>query len=295
MPQSSENFYSNLRTFGGISLEYSALTEVDFTAAAGAAYSPPENGNFRRINVSRCLQLLSDTTGVIETFQTSAAEVRLPANTITETTNDAGNGRIFFFKNSGTSTVVIKDYLGNTLWIAKRSAIIIIVGNDNNNWDFYFTAKNIDYVNTGSGLVSENVQDAIDELSATAAVSASPGFTWGKSGSAGPGEYLYNDQVESNKSGRLVPLNNAIVTKFFVNNTKNTGTRKLQLVRRRPAQTGTWTVIASITLASGQYANAFDVSASVLLNDELAVRVASGSNDFENAIVGIIINGTVGI
>lgn len=159
----SKDFFELGRFYGGLSLEYSAITETDFTASAGAAYSPPERGNFRRINVSRSIQLLQDATGVVETFQTSAAEIRLPANTITDATNDAGNGRLFFFKNSGTAPITIKDYLGTTIWTVKQSGIVIIVGNDNNNWDFYFTAKNIDFDNTTNSFTATNVQTALEE------------------------------------------------------------------------------------------------------------------------------------
>jgi hypothetical protein len=164
MAQSSENIYSSLRTFGGLALCYSALTEVDFTATAGIAYAPPESGNFRRINITRTLQLLSDATGVIETFQTSAADIRLPANTLTESTNDAGDGRLFFLKNSGTGSITVKDYLGNVLWQVREFGVVIVVGNDNNNWDFYFTAKNIDFNNLTNGFLSNNVQGAIEEV-----------------------------------------------------------------------------------------------------------------------------------
>ena len=119
-------------------------------------------------------------------------------------------------------------------------------------------------------------------------VSASPGFTWGKGGSAGPGEYLYNDNVESNKSGRLVPFNGNVVY-FFVNNQQNSGPRTLELRRRRPCQTGSWVTISSITLPAGDFCGAFPIVATVLLEDELSVRVATTSNDFENPIVGVII------
>lgn len=164
MVQNSENIYSNLRVFGGMSLEYSALTEVDFTATTGLAYSPPESGNFRRINVSRCLQFLSDITGVVETFQTSAAEIRLPANTLTDVTNDAGNGRLIFLKNSGTGAITVKDYLGNSLWTVLQNGITIVVGNDNNNWDFYFKALNIPHDNITSMETSSNVQTGLEYL-----------------------------------------------------------------------------------------------------------------------------------
>jgi hypothetical protein len=160
----AKEFYELIRGFGGLSLEYSALTEADFTATAGSAYVPPERGDFRRINVTRTLQLLMDAPGVIETFQTSAAELRLPANTITKETNDAGNGRLFFLKNSGTGNIVIKDYLGTTLWTVLQYGIVMVVGNDNNNWDFYFKAQNIPHDVIVSMETSTNVQTGLEYL-----------------------------------------------------------------------------------------------------------------------------------
>lgn len=160
----AKEFYENLATYGGISLQYTALTEVDFVAVAGAAYVPPERGNTRRINVARTIQFLSDATGVIETFQTTSAEIRLPANTLTDSTNDAGNGRLFFLKNSGTGSILIKNYLGNLLWTIKQFGIVLVVGNDNENWDFYFKAQNIPH-DTISGMeTSDNVQSGLDYL-----------------------------------------------------------------------------------------------------------------------------------
>lgn len=137
----------------------------------------------------------------------------------------------------------------------------------------------------------ENVQEVIEELCAKLAGSASFGPTWGKGGTAGPGEYLYNEEVESNKSGRFVPFNGTIV-KFYVNNRKNIGARTLQLMKRTPCQTGTWTQIGSdFTLSAGTYCNTFTANISVSSGDELAVRVKTGSNDFEDPIVGIIVKG----
>ena len=94
----AKEFYQLIRSFGGLSLEYTSMDESDFSDIAGAAYIPPERGEFRRIDVSRSIQLLQDCPGVLETFQTSLASVYLPANTFSEDTNDAGNGRLFFLK-----------------------------------------------------------------------------------------------------------------------------------------------------------------------------------------------------
>lgn len=140
----------------------------------------------------------------------------------------------------------------------------------------------------------ENVQEVLEDLCDTIATSASPGFTWGKGGSAGPGEYLYNEDVESNKAGRLVPFDGQ-VTEFFVNNEATSGTRTLQLRRRRPCQTGSWTTVAEIDLdpgdPCGSFTNADFGQVDLLKGDELSVRVKNNSNDFENPIVGIIIKG----
>jgi hypothetical protein len=173
----SRDFYQLLKLHGGISLEYTDLVETDFTAPAGDIYIPPERGDFRRLDTPRSIQLLQDAVGVIETFQTSSAEVRLPANTLSADTDDAGNGRLFFFKNSGIGTITIKDYLGVTKWLAKPFSIIIIVGNDNNNWDFYFTAKNIDFDNTTNNFVSTNTQNAIEESRSRAGHISNTSFT----------------------------------------------------------------------------------------------------------------------
>lgn len=133
----SRDFYQLLRSYGGISLEYIKIEEADFTATAGSAYLPPERGSFRRIAGSRQVQLLSDAPGVVETFQTSDAEVFLPANTLADNTNDAGNGRIFFFKNSGSFNISIKDYTGATLYVAHAGQSLMVVGNELNSWDFF--------------------------------------------------------------------------------------------------------------------------------------------------------------
>jgi hypothetical protein len=197
--QSSDNFYSSARFFGGVAIGYTALTEVDFVATAGLAYAPPEIGDFRRINVTRCLQLVSDASGVIETFQTSAAEIRLPANTITEATNDSGEGRLFFLKNSGTGNIIVKDYLGTTLWTVKQSGITIVVGNDNNNWDFYFTAKNIDFNNTTNGFIAVDVQTAIEEAKQNSEGFPRAGLPLISNGIVSNGEYVTYSELLANK------------------------------------------------------------------------------------------------
>lgn len=132
----SNDIYSRLSTYGGIAGEYVDINESTFSSAAGSAYTPPERGTYRRSDGVRRVQVLQECPVVIETFQTSAGIIRLPANTLTVSTNDAGDGRIFFLRNSGTGTLTIQDYLGTTLYYLVADQITIIFGNTANEWDF---------------------------------------------------------------------------------------------------------------------------------------------------------------
>ena len=133
--------YVLLKTSGGLAGEYADISEAVFASANGAAYSPPEDdGDFRRINAARTVQLLGSCPVSVETFQTTTATIRLPANTVTDLTDDAGDGRLFFLTNSGTGVLVVEDYLGTVLYRVPTSGKVIIAGNTNNNWDFYVAA-----------------------------------------------------------------------------------------------------------------------------------------------------------
>lgn len=132
----SNEFYSLARTYGGLSLEYADVKESDFASAAASAYSPSERGDFRRVDGTRKIQLLMECPGVVESFQTSAGTIVLPANDVSTATNDAGDGRLFFFRNSGTGAIAIEDYFGSSLHSVPASTTIIIIGNTANTWDF---------------------------------------------------------------------------------------------------------------------------------------------------------------
>jgi len=176
----AKEFYQLIRSFGGLSLEYSSISESDFAESSGTAYTPPERGDYRRITGSREIQLLSDAPGVIETFQTSASgDLFLPANTVADNTNDAGNGRLFFVKNSGTQDLGIKDYLGNSLQVMPADTVVIAVGNEANNWDIYFKADDIYFDNSilNWPISEDTVQKAIEYTYSNATGNIKPRFT----------------------------------------------------------------------------------------------------------------------
>ena len=285
-----KDFYANIRTKGGISLAYEDLIETDFAAVAGAPYSPPEEGIYRRIDVTRAIQLLSDSPVVIETFQTSAGEVRLPANTASESTDDAGDGRLFFFKNSGVGSVTIKDYTATTtVFVLPPGICLFIVGNALNNWDLAFIGKNLFFDPTGTDLTAGNVEDAIKQLYNSATVSASPGFTWGRSGTLPPGTYLLNDSVSSNTTGRVVPIQSGYIKEIFVA-VDAAGTYTFSIEKRVGV---TFTELVAVTI-TGVRTDSFTVNVPVTYKDELCCLVKSTSaGSPKNPVVGLVIKGSL--
>lgn len=148
-------------------------------------------------------------------------------------------------------------------------------------------AKSVPFDNATNGFVSTDVQAAIEEIQLTAAVSASPGFTWGYRGTATPGTYLENDSVPSNVSGRIVPLDSGFITEVFVLNETNT-TYSVDIRRRVGA---VYTTLQTVTVLAAR-GDVFAVNVAVAKKDELCVRVSpTTANTPKNIDVGIIIKG----
>jgi hypothetical protein len=287
-----KEFTALIRSFGGLALEYVSLTETDFTSSPEGAYIPPERGVYRRLPNPRQIQILQDCPGVIETFQTSDCELFLPCNNI-GIENDSGDGRLFMAKNSGTGVVTIKDYLGNQLFSLPRYGSIIIVGNNNNNWDFYFNAKNISFTPT-SPFTSNNVQDAIEQSYTLALdvvnTSASPGFSFGRSGNVSKGAYLSNETVPSNVTGRFVYISNAVISAVFIG-TEDTGTYKFG-VYKHDGGGDNLALIGTVTVV-GKKGDSFSVNWPVETGKYLAVRVENDSTDQpKNVVAGLELRGT---
>jgi len=116
-------------------------------------------------------------------------------------------------------------------------------------------------------------------------VSASPGFTWGKSGNLISGTWLLNDTVPSNKAGRRNFLENAEVIKVFVSS-ENTDTFDISIYEHTGS--GTEVLVGTVSIVAARSGD-FDVTWSITTGKELAVQVSSGSA--KNVQVGILIAG----
>lgn len=148
--------------------------------------------------------------------------------------------------------------------------------------DVYFRDDNVAFV-------ADDVQEALEQVSDSVAVSASPGFTWGDSGVIPNGSYLLNDNIPSNLAGRTVPLYNAIISKVFVT-MENTNTVSFDIQKRVGSVFTTLTTITVTALRKDSQ----NVSVPVDFQEEICVRVSpTSANKPKNPNIGIIIKGSL--
>lgn len=124
-------------------------------------------------------------------------------------------------------------------------------------------------------------------ISQKVTVSASPGFTWGRSGTATNGTYLLNDGVPSNVAGRQVPVTTGVITTVFVDSELP---RTFNISIFKHTDPFTILVTVSIIAAKGGTFN-IPLPPTVTSADILGARVTAGSP--RNPVVGIIIRGTL--
>lgn len=152
--------------------------------------------------------------------------------------------------------------------------------------EFVQHAKGTPFDNSTNGFASEDVQAAIEELNNTVDTSASPGFTWGRSGNVPSGSWLINDTVPSNISGRSVFLTNATLEYVFVR-CENPTTLDMEVYEHD----GTiYTLITTITLTASRAGDFPIASLPLTTGKELAMKLSSGSA--KNPVVGCVLKGS---
>lgn len=145
-------------------------------------------------------------------------------------------------------------------------------------------ARSTPFDNTSNGFTSDNVQGAIEEIGA----SASPGFTWGRSGSISAGTWLLNDGVPSNKAGRTIVLGDSKIVRIFTA-TEDLNTYTLELYWHEGNEINlTYLGVLSVT---GSRAGSGIVSISVPNGKQLAARIGAGSA--KNIVAGIVMQGDI--
>lgn len=136
---------------------------------------------------------------------------------------------------------------------------------------------------------NDDVQGIIDYLKNQIAISASPGFTWSRSGTIPASSWLQNDTVPSNLSGRTIFLNNAQVLKVYIANQDATSGIILGIYEH-DGDENNMSLIGTVTTAATR-SNTFNVSWSVTYNKQLAIKLETTSASAKNIVVGILMRG----
>jgi hypothetical protein len=151
-------------------------------------------------------------------------------------------------------------------------------------------SKGVPFDNTSNGFVSTDAQAAIEEVNNKVITSASPGFSFGRTGVCSSGTYMQCETVPSNVSGRWVYINNAIVTYVYVTN-ETTTTYSMEVLYHDGNGAGL-TSLGTVTVTAAKGA-AIPVNWPVTTNKQIAVRVANTTaNSPKNVVVGLQLQGS---
>jgi opacity protein-like surface antigen len=152
--------------------------------------------------------------------------------------------------------------------------------------EFIQIAETVPFDNSSNNFAAETVQEALEEIG----TSASPGFTWGRSGTVTSNVWLLNDSVPSNTSGRIIFLQNAQIKKIFIANEDPTAGIVLGIYYHDGNGTNL-TLLGTVTTLA-QKTNTFDVNFSVQFNKQLAIKTESISVNAKNLVTGILLKGS---
>lgn len=141
----------------------------------------------------------------------------------------------------------------------------------------------INYVPTEVGTEgSDKVSAHLKGMDVTFAAAATPGFTFGRSGTITNGTYLLNDTVPSNVAGRIALVPGKIEEVYFV--AEQSGTYVFEIMKR----TGnSFAAILTMTVSAKRADVQTFSNIAVAYKDELACRIISGQP--KNPVVGVML------
>lgn len=145
-------------------------------------------------------------------------------------------------------------------------------------------AEETPFDNSTNDFTSNNVQDALEEVGA----SASPGFNFGRSASVGSGTWLLTTgSVPSNKAGITVALSNATLSNIYIAN-EIISTFNIEVYEHEGDEINL-TLLDTVSVVSARSAT-FASTASITSGRQLAVKLSTGSA--KNINVGLQLKGT---
>lgn len=146
-------------------------------------------------------------------------------------------------------------------------------------------AGTVPFDNTSNGFSSDNVQDAIEEIGA----SASPGFSFGR-GSASTGTWLNRvGEIPSNRTGVTIGINSPIVTKVFCAS-ENVDTYTIGIYDH-DGDSINLNLLGTVTVTAARVGN-FTTSFTTSTGKQLAVRVTTATGTVQNLGVDVILAGS---
>lgn len=149
-------------------------------------------------------------------------------------------------------------------------------------------ARSLFFDNSTNGFVSTNVQAAIEEIKNDVDTSASPGFSFGRSGNLSNNTWLQCETVQSNRAGRWVYVNNAVITDVYIGN-EDIDTFDVAIYWHE-GDSVNLTFVGRVTVTASR-GGAFVVNFPVPTDKQLALRIENGSA--KSCIVGLSISGTI--
>lgn len=133
--------------------------------------------------------------------------------------------------------------------------------------NFSSVAESVPFDNENNGFTSDNVQDAIQEIGA----SASPGFSFGRSGTLSNNTWLRRPgNVPSNRAGITVSISNPKIVKVSCSN-RNIETYDIRIYEHDGNQVNL-TLLGTVSVNSAR-GGIFDVDIAVTEGKQLAVRL----------------------
>ena len=150
-------------------------------------------------------------------------------------------------------------------------------------------ADEIPYNNTASGLVAEELQAAVDEMSSGGGGGASPGYILGDGGNSTKGTYLSNAGVPSNIVGIPIGVTNPRLKQITLGN-QNSNIWSVTIVEHDGV---TFTDITTVEVNPAARGAIFNVDFPLTKGKELAARIADNSaSSAKNAKVTCILKGS---
>ena len=124
-------------------------------------------------------------------------------------------------------------------------------------------------------LVSTDVQTAIDELTQRVAQSASPGFSFGRSGNTPSGTWLLRPgSVPSNKTGIPMAIVNPLIALIAVGN-ENISTFNVEIYEHEGNEVNL-TLLTTVSVVSAR-TGTFNVAIPATSGRQIAIKISSGS------------------